>query len=107
MTWLLPPDSRAMTHAWNELSPAVETVAAAGAGAAEATRAGAAYREPPAADAAATGAGALTTGAGALTTGAGPRTDGAAGILAGLAGTASTCPTRITFAYLTCLWLAQ
>src|SRR6185437_1340927 len=100
MTWLLPPDSRAMTHDWNDPSPAVETVVdctgAAATGAACAATAGAAACPPEEAEV-------LTV----LGAGAGARVAGAPGTLAGLAGTASTCPTPITFAYVIWLWLAQ
>src|ERR1700759_4223792 len=80
MTCELPPDSRAITQArYEPLAPESlpETVARAGA------------------DVAAAAGAAAGAGAGA---GAGPSWEGAAGILAGSAGTFSTCPSPITFA---------
>src|ERR1700745_853793 len=79
MTCELPPDSRAITQAWDEtLAP--EMLPRTGGG--DRDEAGGAALGPAA-------------GAGP---GAGPSWEGAAGILAGSAGTFSTCPSLIMFA---------
>ncbi len=94
MTWELPPDSAAMTQAWNEPSPLVLTDV-------DATWVVLDEDEDEDEEL----AGALTA---EVTTGAatGASSFGAAGALAGLAGTVSSWPTEISFAYLIVAWLS-
>src|SRR5438067_5760922 len=95
MTCELPPDSRAITHAWNE--PDVpEYVLVVTAGACVVT-----YEWLTGAEAACCTGAATGLGAG------GPSSAGGLGIRAGLTGTRSTCPAAMMFAHRTLLWLAQ